>query len=216
MKGIEWVLKYEDLQIESLCLICNDFLALETDPCDIYIYQLIYVRADYSFIILQVNEGFFWKLAAANQNSNKWATAIWLIKVVTWAHLFLGSFLCIIVSLATERPYVALAEKNLRARGTLVSSWGIAEICAAHSGHDCSWLPISNLGRGCCIERERQRESISLPASQEFSVLPVFMKHRFIETWSSKCQSKTAYSSLLWWFCWECNGNHGLRSVLYI
>lgn len=71
MKAIEWVLKYEDLQIESLCLICNDFLALETDPCDIYIYQLIYVRADYSFIILQVNEGFFFKLAAANQNSNK-------------------------------------------------------------------------------------------------------------------------------------------------
>lgn len=59
MNATEWAQKHEDLQTESLYLICSEFLALETDPCGIYIYELIYVRADCSFISLQVNSLFF-------------------------------------------------------------------------------------------------------------------------------------------------------------
>lgn len=59
MKAIEWALKHEELQTESLCLIYNEFLALEADPYEIYIYELIYIRADCSFISLYMNSLFF-------------------------------------------------------------------------------------------------------------------------------------------------------------
>lgn len=59
MKAIEWSLKHEELQTESLCLIYNEFFALEADPYEIYIYELIYIRADCSFISLYMNSLFF-------------------------------------------------------------------------------------------------------------------------------------------------------------
>lgn len=97
MKAIEWALKHEDLPIESLYLICNEFLALEADPCEIYIYQLICVKTDCSSISLGLNSLFCgnWhqpvRIVTILSNCN-------MVKKSFCLELFLGSFLYIIVS----------------------------------------------------------------------------------------------------------------------
>lgn len=96
MKAIEWALKHEDLPIESLYLICNEFLALKVDPHEIYIYQLICVKTDCSTISLGVSSLFFgnWHQPVrivTMSNCN-------MVKKICYLELFLGSFLYIIVS----------------------------------------------------------------------------------------------------------------------
>lgn len=96
MKAIEWALKHEDLPIESLYLICNEFLALKVDPREIYIYQLTCVKTDCSTISLGVSSSFFgnWHQPVrivTMSNCN-------MVKKICYLELFLGSFLYIIVS----------------------------------------------------------------------------------------------------------------------